>query len=165
MELLCGANCIPALPKIWCSFYNGNAAACINAYIHRTTGNWAKCYVDGASCRATQPFDENGNENEFGDVECPDLSPSAPPSPTPPPRSASPTPPLPTSPPPTPPSPTPPPPEAPVSVVLSPHCSGLDSIRERDLWCGDMDNEPLWVVLTLLGVLDLFFLVLLVYLC
>ena len=56
-EQLCGADCEP---KVWCSVYNGDPAACSNAYVHRNTGKWAECVYNNGACSAV------------GDHTCPD---------------------------------------------------------------------------------------------
>ena len=48
-EQLCGADCDP---KVWCAVYNGDSAACSNAYIKRTTGKWAECVYNNGACTA-----------------------------------------------------------------------------------------------------------------
>ena len=47
-EELCGAKCEP---KVWCSKYNDDAAACNNAYAQKGTGSYGRCEHDGGKCK------------------------------------------------------------------------------------------------------------------
>ena len=47
-EELCGAKCEP---KVWCSVYNDNPAACNNAYAQKGTGTYGWCEHDGDKCK------------------------------------------------------------------------------------------------------------------